>query len=383
MNKTFVISGCAAGIVAGVVLLALVGLTSGPVAREMPKVDCTQCHSCQTPTAENPCLEMCPRVSQVNVSGRHDVSEAPKILVLNSLVNQYGAVHFNHKLHAEMAGMNQGCATCHHYSPDGRISPCRECHGGEGNPTNLGQPGLKGAFHRQCISCHREWSHDTDCRICHMPLEGKDTNPGSLVDSTDIIGISHVRLSEPEKKVYFTSYSRKPVVTFFHQEHTELFNLRCVDCHAKENCSGCHDIEKPVRAAKTEAEVHAVCSGCHANDQCETCHDSREKPAFAHASTGWPLNQYHARLECRGCHPTGKRITRLKAECIACHGSWNAQNFSHAVTGLQLDDIHAEADCTDCHLERRYEAKPDCSTCHDDGRTSDQAPPGVYIKTRG
>jgi hypothetical protein len=383
MKNNVTIAGIATIITVGIGLVLLFGPTAGLSAKDMPKVNCVQCHACETPTAENPCLTNCPRISQVNVAGRHDLSEAPKVLILNKLVNQYGAVHFNHKLHAEMAGMNQGCPTCHHYSPEGHISPCSDCHGREGQTADLGQPGLKGAFHRQCISCHREWSHDTDCRICHMPLEGKSTSSGTSVDSTDIIGISHVRLVEPDKKVYYTSYQEKPVVTFFHKDHTELFNLKCVDCHTKENCSGCHDIEKPVRAAKTEAEVHAICSGCHVSNRCETCHDSKEKPAFAHGSTGWPLNQYHVKVECRGCHPTGKRITRLRADCVACHGSWNQQNFRHAVTGLQLDETHAEADCSDCHRDKRYDAKPDCSTCHDDNRSPEQNPPGLYVKTRG
>jgi len=362
-------------------LLVVPGSSGTVVARETPKTKCRACHTCDNPTAADPCLSVCPRLSETRTIGNHSVAEAPGLIVLNKLVNQYGAVHFNHKLHAEMSGMNQGCTTCHHYSPDGKIMPCSQCHG-KGDPNNLGQPGLKGAFHRQCIACHREWSHDTDCKICHMPLEGQNPDSGP-VDQTDIIGISHPRLNEPDKKIYYTDFVEAPVVSFFHKEHTELFNLRCVDCHSKESCNNCHDIEKPVRTAKTQEEVHAICSGCHARDRCDRCHDTKERPGFQHASTGWPLDRYHAAVECRGCHPTGKRISKLRAECAVCHGGWNPENFRHAVTGLQLDETHAQADCADCHKEKRYDARPDCSGCHDDNRTHQSVPPGNYIKTRG
>ena len=262
------------------------------------------------------------------------------------------------------------------------MPPCDQCHGGEANPANLRQPGLKGAYHRQCISCHREWSHDTDCKICHMPMEG-----ASLVqsngDSTDIIGISHPRMTEPTQKTFFTKYDPLPIVTFFHKEHTELFSLRCVDCHAKENCNSCHDLQKPVRMAKSQEEVHAICSGCHAKDRCDKCHDTKEKTPFVHAATGWPLNQYHVHLECRACHPTGKRIGNLNPACVACHGGWNQETFSHAVTGLQLDETHAQAECTDCHENRQYDATPACSGCHDDDRTYRTHPPGKIVRSKG
>jgi hypothetical protein len=277
--------------------------------------------------------------------------------------------------------MGNGCASCHHYSPEGKMTPCSDCHGSEANPANLRQPGLKGAYHRQCIACHREWSHDTDCQICHMPLEGRNIKEPQG-DPTDIMGQAHPRMTEPTKKVYFTRYDKLPVVTFFHNQHTEMFSLKCVDCHNKENCSTCHDLQKPVKMAKTQEEVHAICSGCHAKDRCEKCHDSREKTPFMHASTGWPLNPYHAELECRSCHPTGKRIGRMNSNCVGCHGGWNQETFKHAAVGLQLDDTHAQAECTDCHAEKRFDQKPVCNGCHDDNRDPKANPPGKFVGTR-
>jgi uncharacterized CHY-type Zn-finger protein len=204
----------------------------------------------------------------------------------------------------------------------------------------------------------------------------KMATPGQ--DTTDIIGISHPVITIPDKKVWTTPHKDGPIVTLHHQQHIDVFGLRCVDCHKEENCSYCHDLQVEARAGKTDEEIHAICNDCHMKDACSKCHDTKEKPGFSHA--GWKLNRFHQPLSCRACHPTGKKIAKLNKKCDACHAGWNQQNFRHAVTGLQLDDIHIELDCGDCHVDLAYDKTPDCSGCHDDGRTHKDAPPGEYVK---
>ncbi len=199
-------------------------------------------------------------------------------------------------------------------------------------------------------------------------------------DPTDIIGRSHPVITTPEKRVYYTPYQAGPTVTFYHKEHIELFGLRCVDCHQKENCGFCHDLQKPAKLKKSMTEVHAICSSCHEQDKCAKCHDTVERPAFSHAQTGWSIGRFHAQLDCRACHPTGKRISRVNKDCNACHGGWNQGNFRHAVTGLQLDETHLGAECADCHANRRFQDPPTCTNCHDDGRDFRKTPPGKYIR---
>ncbi len=348
--------------------------------KDMPKLDCQQCHTCATPTAENMCLKPCPTLTQAHQKGTtHALAEGPDEVVLDKIADLYGPVHFNHKLHARMAEMGSNCQTCHHFSPPGRIPPCKECHGGATNPNNLRQPGLKGAYHRQCLNCHREWSHDTQCTVCHAPQPGKMMT-GQSGDSTDVMGIPHPVVTVPDTRVYRTPYAKGPVVTFFHKEHIELFGLRCVDCHKQANCSYCHDLKPAEKVKRSQVEIHAVCSDCHKTDECAKCHDSKEKPAFTHAKTGWPLNRFHQKLDCRACHPTGKKIARLNNQCGSCHAGWNQQNFAHDVTGLQLDETHREMDCTDCHEGRNYSEPANCAACHDDGRTYKTAPPGKLLK---
>ena len=160
----------------------------------------------------------------------------------------------------------------------------------------------------------------------------------ATTDSADIIGVPHPVVTTPTTKVYHTPYPQGPVVTFFHKEHVDLFGLKCVNCHKHENCSNCHDLQTTEKRKRTQAEVHAVCSDCHKTDECAKCHGSKQKPAFTHDKTGWPLNRFHKDLDCRACHPTGKKIARLNNQCVGCHGGWTQGNFAHAVTGLDLDE---------------------------------------------
>ncbi len=366
---------------AAVVILLSAGGASAQDHKDFPSLDCTKCHTCNDPTIDEPCLKPCPRIQSAHETAKHSLTEAPDSMLLNSLENLYEPVRFNHKLHASMAEMGADCATCHHYSPPGEIQPCSDCHSQTAESTDLSKPNLKGAYHRQCLSCHREWSHDTKCVVCHIPREG-GAIAESISDPTDIMGTRHPVITEPVKRVYTTPYKPGPIVTFHHMEHIELFNLRCVDCHKKEDCGYCHDLEQKTIVKKTQAQVHAVCNDCHADDRCAKCHDNRERPAFVHADTGWPMNRFHRGLECRACHPTGTRIAKLNTDCNACHSGWNETNFSHAITGLLLDETHSEIECETCHLKRNFAVKPVCTECHDDGRTYDETPPGEFVKVR-
>jgi hypothetical protein len=104
----------------------------------------------------------------------------------------------------------------------------------------------------------------------------------------------------------------------------------------------------------------------------------KEKEAFVHASTGWPLNRFHEKLGCRSCHPTGKKIAQLNNDCTGCHLNWKPGAFKHAVVGLRLDETHVEMDCESCHIEKKFGTKPTCDTCHDDKRDFKKVPPGQY-----
>ncbi len=330
--------------------------------------DCETCHSCPEPTVGNTCLLDCPRPYKVE-GVPVPVERSPETVILDELEELYVPVVFAHKLHAGMSKIGNGCTLCHHFTPtDQSHPPCKECHSLKPSDGNLRQPGLKGAYHRQCMNCHREWSHDTECEVCHVKKAGGALAP-SVRDQSDIVGVEHPIIHEPETRIYETGYEKGPIVTFHHEEHIQLFDLMCVDCHKKENCSRCHDVGRVKPVTKTFKEHHQPCHDCHEGDECIHCHDTEVKPLFTHAQVGWPHNRFHKDLKCRSCHPTGRKISKLDNRCTSCHMNWYPGSFRHQVTGVRMGEEHIEFDCEDCHVDRRFDVKPACDNCHEDGRT--------------
>jgi cell division protein FtsW (lipid II flippase) len=92
-------------------------------------------------------------------------SAGPEMISLASLSQSFQPVHFPHGAHAQR---NASCANCHHHPTDRSETPaCRECHG---EPfQDQARPGLKGAYHRQCIGCHQTGgSGPLHCDGCHL-----------------------------------------------------------------------------------------------------------------------------------------------------------------------------------------------------------------------
>lgn len=72
-------------------------------------------------------------------------------------------------LHGDLA---TSCAGCHHHSsPAERPPRCRACHGEVAQATS-DRPGLKVAYHRQCIGCHQRMGiQKQGCTDCHEVRE--------------------------------------------------------------------------------------------------------------------------------------------------------------------------------------------------------------------
>jgi len=130
-------------------------------------------------------------------SGRTmEAADAPDTVVINSLAHLYSGVDFNHGLHTEVAT----CEQCHHHTTGGEvIDPnCRRCHANSGatasvscmechssdrfskddlskldNPQlyHIDKPGLKGAYHLNCVPCHQQMGGPINCQDCHALTE--------------------------------------------------------------------------------------------------------------------------------------------------------------------------------------------------------------------
>jgi len=355
---------------------------SSPHAAEVS--DCENCHTCAAPTAENPCLRACGRPRPDKIVEQLQQGAVPEGVILLDMLSdvkdvkdRFGPVPFDHPGHAKWAEIAGGCTICHHYTPEGAAHPaCRTCHEISFRHEDIRKPGLKGAYHRQCMGCHREWTHETKCDVCHLSRVGEAAGNQAVdaLGKDDVMGKLHPPIPEPETEVYQTKY-KPPAgtkVIFRHKEHTLRFGFTCAECHRGDSCSRCHEYGKQhEQHVRTLAEHHKPCSDCHdveQPDKCSYCHwkaGAPEPARFDHARTGWPLSRYHESASCRACHKAVP-FAKLDRECNTCHAGWAPDSFDHAVTGQVLDENHKENDCEYCHIDRKFTVPPTCEECHDE-----------------
>lgn len=352
-------------------------------------IECKTCHACEVPTKNDPCLLSCPRFMMIKEFPSPEIG--PDIVIIDELANRYTPVVFSHKIHAQMSEMTGGCITCHHYNTLGPVLSCNKCHSRDRKREEISSPDLKGAYHQQCMNCHRQWSRETECSSCHQ-----EKNEGESQDITKItsqlVMKTHPEVKEPTKIVYETEYDKGKLVTFFHNDHTNLFGINCTSCHENENCIRCHDVEKnnygdngfyesPIKVKYSETERHKRCFSCHQNDNCSNCHKNGEMKPFNHGTrAGWPLKQYHQNLQCESCHLKSMTSTGLDSKCGSCHEGWNPETFNHKIVGLVLDENHIDNECEDCHTENDFSKAPTCDNCHDNKNYPKDKPGKVIIK---
>lgn len=282
------------------------------------------------------------------------------VILLDELVDKYEAVPFSHKAHAAMAEMWNGCETCHHHTPApgassaatapavkltkdnaSLVPACKSCHPIGDTDISIHRPSLKGAYHRQCLNCHRDWMESNACLACHAVRgggAGSATAPAHPPTPDDITGRMHKPIPAPATKEYNARFTpvAGPKVLFRHDEHVKSFGIKCASCHHQDSCASCHSKatpttvpgpagmnlagtgSHPLKPGRTWQDTHGPCAACHVEDKCAKCHYQEGQappPLFAHKSTGQELDKDHAKLACATCH------LQYKTREVTCGGS--------------------------------------------------------------
>ncbi|OIO04138.1 MAG: hypothetical protein AUJ49_03465 [Desulfovibrionaceae bacterium CG1_02_65_16] len=116
------------------------------------------------------------------------VEDIPEKVTINALSNEYEPSVMPHRKivmklvenlkDSKMSGVFHSdpgtlCQACHHHSLPGVKKPpkCENCHSKPFDAKTPGRPGLKAAFHGQCMGCHKAMALkkplNTDCVGCH------------------------------------------------------------------------------------------------------------------------------------------------------------------------------------------------------------------------
>ncbi len=126
----------------------------------------------------------------------------PESVTLDALANLYEPVEFDHSMHVDLtdgdcakchhhttgtAISNKTCIPCHKNSKPYKIVACSKCHPPERfnleyiknlekniHLYHIDKPGLKGAYHLNCLWCHKENDAPTGCQDCHARTDAGD-----------------------------------------------------------------------------------------------------------------------------------------------------------------------------------------------------------------
>lgn len=103
------------------------------------------------------------------LADKYEPSRMPHRKIVSALMTAIGDDRLAAAFHADKATV---CAGCHHNSPVSKTPPkCASCHGKPFDAARGDRPGLKGAYHQQCMGCHNrmklEKPADTACAECH------------------------------------------------------------------------------------------------------------------------------------------------------------------------------------------------------------------------
>jgi len=191
--------------------------------------------------------------------------DGPAEVVIDREGGLYGPVRFSHRDHARMAHMGGGCGLCHHHAAGKEVRACGACHTAPLVRQARAMLGWKGAYHRQCLACHRDSGTGCDCLFCHQRKDAPGPAPGRGARTPVVL---------PATRVYKTSHDGGTSVTFDHESHKECGD--CGDCHGGDRCSACHRSGSR-RLSTPKADPHRRCSTCHGKGEdlefdCSDCH---------------------------------------------------------------------------------------------------------------
>lgn len=120
--------------------------------------------------------------------------DMPEQVTIDGMAKYFVAVEFDHAMHTDLG---EDCSVCHHHATGTGTAEerCIRCHADDKESAEVGcaachiaepfsaeqiqrvaadlyqyhidKPGLKAAYHWNCVGCHEQMDGPTDCLDCH------------------------------------------------------------------------------------------------------------------------------------------------------------------------------------------------------------------------
>ncbi|MGD8353435.1 MAG: cytochrome c3 family protein [Pseudomonadota bacterium] len=127
--------------------------------------------------------------------------DLPDVVMLDKLVDLYSAAEFDHEYHTEITddctvchhhtvgipATDENCARCHNTEDVLEKVACIDCHSTQPfsaeylekkealkDVYHIDKPGLKAAYHLNCLTCHVEAGGPEGCEDCHERTDRGD-----------------------------------------------------------------------------------------------------------------------------------------------------------------------------------------------------------------
>ncbi len=266
------------------------------------------------------------------------ITDAPKLRILDSsLIKEYSDIYEPVRfMHSKHANVLKDCTLCHHkiqkkdgdrYGEPVTMAKLREkkqlptdcvsCHNEPFEPKYLDIPGLKGAYHRLCMDCHKEAEQ-----------------------------VPYIR-----GPIIYSAMVRGP-------------GVRTLDTRAPTDCLACHPKNVPDHSKLVKLEGKPDALAVTAN--CLSCHENEGKAILKTSHWNWsgpsPYTVGHEnRID------MGKATNTINNFCISVGGgNWPRCTSCHIGYGWKDKNF----DFTDM-------SKIDCLVCHDTTKTYKKDPPGA------
>jgi hypothetical protein len=383
--------------------------------------DCVRCHL-EHNGANFPLVHWEPSLKRFDhrqagyaLEGKHVGLSCEKCHTPLSMVPAEHALIKYKDLKKSFFGLSPDCLTCHTDPHKGQLgNNCTQCH-------NVNDWKAAKQFDHSKTRYPLTGAHiQVACEKCHKPDHpgGEARYKGMKFDSCTACHIDPHRGAFKQRcEQCHTTTSWKKILPDFSFDHSKT-KYPLLGQHAKVSCIACHingDFHKPLPFAN--------CIDCHTPDphsgqfsarpqkgECAECHtvDGWKPSLFGmkeHATSAYPLQGKHAKVECSKCHlPAGKgTIYKMKfAACTDCHKDAHDGQFSaapyhdkceschtvqdfhrttftiamHGKTLFVLSGAHVAVPCADCHkagMAGRTDkilpfhfADKTCTACHAD-----------------